>query len=305
MPPEVCRYRALPLVLSLLAALAFLASSAPMSVANVTEAEPTGACADDSDLDALPTALERLLGTDPECDDTDADGLADGLELTLGTDPTSADDIGAIEAQGGIAIVLFPLPSQRVGVLFILHSGYDWQGLDSFRVHAGHRAVLENRTAFLMNHGLLFPSSDPRLFSMELALTPGQVGDRLALVAEFTEFGTTYSVSKAFGFFGGEFYVAEYQDWGDGYLYSFYDFSKNLAYTFAAMGGTWPMQGGEGEEGGEFLDDFIYMEKVLRIRRNGLVIDTVIDRLCDEDPGYRCPLRKNTVGEIRIGPAAH
>jgi hypothetical protein len=46
----------------------------------------------DPDRDGLPTATERLLGTDPLDDDSDDDWLRDGIEVNiLGTDPLNSD----------------------------------------------------------------------------------------------------------------------------------------------------------------------------------------------------------------------
>jgi alpha-tubulin suppressor-like RCC1 family protein len=65
----------------------------------VTSAAPTAGLVlaantdanEDPDGDGLPTAVERLIGTDPFNPDTNGDGIPDGAELALGLSPTHPD----------------------------------------------------------------------------------------------------------------------------------------------------------------------------------------------------------------------
>jgi hypothetical protein len=294
----------LSFTLALTALFALLPAPPALGFSRESLSEPTQV--EDTDRDALPDPLESLMGTDPANDDTDGDGFSDGHELAVGTDPTVYDYDDGIDDRTGIAMAFYPLPGKCLGILFLVRAGVNWEGFDTFRVFAGRVGTggewtLQDRTRYVVREGVPLRASCDRVFGLQIAMSHRDIGGRVAMCAEVSEFGDVHSVSRLFGLFRGEFYIAEYRDGGDGFFYGFYDFSKNIVFAFAPLTGSWPLGEGTGDDGG-FLDDFVYMEKIRRVRGPGFIIDTVVDRACEEDPGYRCPRDKNTIGEVRVIP---
>jgi len=290
---------------------AFLFLSASSFVPDTVSADPNsghrarGYTVEDPDGDGLPSTLEFLLGCDEFDPDSDGDSYDDALEATLGTDPLVPDT--AIELRSGVGVHFLPVADNHLGVLVTIYAQHGFDALERFRIVGGRGTQLLDRTSDLRRRGMSLPTSNDRLESILVVVPVDYIEDRLTVIAEILEFGTLYSVTKAFGHYAGEYFVQRYEDGGDGYLYGRYGFLGPHPYQFVpGIGGQWGGARVEIEGSGmgeEFLDDRVFTEQILRVRRRGVIIDTVIGNECEEEPDERCPTSLKTIGEVRIGPA--
>ena len=67
----------------------------------------------DSDGDAIPDAIELIIGTNPFRADTDGDGFPDGLEIALGSDPLNPRSIPNVNSVG--LVISVPLSVRNAG----------------------------------------------------------------------------------------------------------------------------------------------------------------------------------------------
>jgi len=156
---------------------------------------------EDPDHDGLPSALEFILGSDPTLYDTDGDGFDDGLETAVGTDPLIPDE--SIPDQSDLRIEFFPIPDNRVGILFLCHGRHGMDVIHRFRVLAGRGTVYASHTNELARRGVRLPSANPKIASIAMTTRLDAIGERLNVIAEFVEDGRLVSVTRAIGVHAG------------------------------------------------------------------------------------------------------
>ncbi len=265
---------------------------------------------EDLDNDGLPAKLEALLDTDPLLFDSDGDGYDDGMEVAIGSNPRVYDAM--IPLDSSVAVRFFPLPDDTLGVLFITFGARESDRVHRFRVLAGKgsneaevETTYDDRTNAVRRNGTRLPSDNVEVRSVAIGVPLATIGERTNFIAEFHDIGEIRSATATFGHFGGEYFIETYSDGTmPDELVGRYHFLGNLPFYFIpGIGADWgdlPEFAGGG--GSDFVDERVFTETIMRVRRVGTIIDTVIDNDCDDDPDERCPTDLNTIGQIRIGP---
>lgn len=264
---------------------------------------------EDPDHDGLPTSLEFVLGTDPLSFDTDGDGFDDGLEVTVSSDALNHDDI--IDGDSAVQVHFFPLIDNHLGILVTAYGHEGIRAFERFRILSGRGGNYTNHTRTFHDGGQRLESENRLIESLAVSIPLADVGQRLNVIAEFLEYGELRSVTRAFGHFNGDIFIQNFTEDADGFLWGKYNVLGRRPYLLVpGIGSNWgimPVEGGDGSGGGrggtEYLADHVFTEKVMRYRSRGVIIDTVIENRCAEEPDEQCPLALNTVGEIRIGPS--
>ena len=262
---------------------------------------------EDPDRDGLPNGVEYLKRTDPFHPDSDRDGFDDGLEVTAGTDPLDFDE--SIQEKSKVAIEMFPIAGNRVGILFLTYAYRGFGALDQYRILAGRREELTTRTEDIYDRGTLLQADNARMLSIAMVMDLDDVRDRVTIVAELMDRGFLHSATRAFGFHDGEFYIESYEETPTGLLLGSYSFGQTVEFeTVPGLGGEWGNGGssndqGRAGDGDKYLADRIFTETIVRVRRKGMIVDTVIGNDCIDDPDERCPKTMSTIGEVRMGPS--
>lgn len=265
----------------------------------------------DLDNDGLPAQLEAILDTDPLLFDTDGDGFDDGMEVAIGSNPRIYDAM--IPLDSCVAIHFFPLPEDTLGVMFIAFGANDTDRAHQFTVLAGNgtnepgvEMPYDDRTGFVKRKGTRLTSDNSEIRSVAIAIPLETIGERTNFVAEFYDRGALRSATASFGHFAGEYFIESYADGTHlDEIVGRYHFLGDMPFYFVpGIGGDWgtlPEFAGGGTDS-DFLEERVFTETIMRVRRLGTIIDTVIDNDCDDDPDERCPTALNTIGQIRIGP---
>ncbi len=257
---------------------------------------------EDPDRDGLPSALEFILGTDSLVFDSDGDGFDDGLETAVGTDPLIEN--ASIPDRSNLKVEFFPIPDNRVGILFLCYGRHGIGVIQRFRVLAGRGETYENQTSELFERGVRLASANPTVASIALTTPLESIGRRLNVIAEYVEDGRLVSETRAIGVHANEVFIQDFFESAPGEMTGRYHLLGNRPWVLVpGIGSNWgPATNGSGG-GTSFLDDHVFTERIIRVRHKGLILDTVVENRCDPDPGERCPTDLSTVGEVRTGPS--